>query len=67
MFNYVVTPEESLYYGTELFKLISSGALRINVFKEYPFTKEGVQEAQSDLTTRSGKTVGKLVIKVADN
>ncbi|CCL98150.1 uncharacterized protein FIBRA_00144 [Fibroporia radiculosa] len=65
--NYTVTPEETLYYGTELFKLITDGKLKINVFREYPFTTEGIREAQSDLTTRSGKTVGKLVIKIADN
>jgi len=67
MANYVVTPEESLYYGNELFKLISSGKVKINVFKEYPFSTEGVREAQTDLTAKGGKTVGKLVIKIADN
>ena len=30
---------------------------------EYPFTAEGVQSAQRDLT--GGKTTGKLLIKVA--
>ncbi|KZT08736.1 NAD-P-binding protein [Laetiporus sulphureus 93-53] len=65
--NYTVTPEETLQYGTELFQLISSGVIKIVVYKEYPFTTEGVREAQTDLTTRGGKTIGKLVIKIAEN
>ncbi|KAF9819236.1 hypothetical protein IEO21_02275 [Rhodonia placenta] len=64
--NYVVTPEETLHYGTELFKLITSGAVKIKVFKEYSFSTEGAREAHSDLATKSGKTVGKLVIKIAE-
>ncbi|KAH9948203.1 NAD-P-binding protein [Amylocystis lapponica] len=67
MITYIVTPEESLYYGTELFSLISSGVLKIKVHKEYPFTTEGAQDAQRDLSTRSGNTIGKLVIKIAEN
>ncbi|KZT73271.1 NAD(P)-binding protein [Daedalea quercina L-15889] len=64
--NYIVTPEETLYYGTELFQLIATGAVKINVYKEYPFTTEGAREAQTDLATRGGKTFGKLVVKIAD-
>jgi len=60
----VTTPEEAYYYGTELFKIVESGELKINIHKEYPFTVEGVKQAQEDLVT--GKTVGKLLIKVAD-
>ncbi|EMD32574.1 hypothetical protein CERSUDRAFT_87891 [Gelatoporia subvermispora B] len=66
MANYTYTPEEANYYGTELFDLISKGVLKINIYKEYPFTTEGVREAQTDLSTRGGKTVGKLMIKIAD-
>ncbi|KAJ7597728.1 hypothetical protein C8J56DRAFT_920793 [Mycena floridula] len=62
MTNYTVTPAEMLYYGTKVFDLVGSGVLKINVFKEYPFTTEGIREAQKDLT--GGKTTGKLVIKV---
>lgn len=65
-FNYVATPEETLYYGTEFFKLVASGAVKINIFKEYPFTTEGAREAQTDLAVRGGKTYGKLLIKIAD-
>lgn len=62
--NYCVTPAESLHYSNELFSLIQNGTIKINVHKEYPFTAEGVVDAQKDLT--GGKTTGKLVIKVAD-
>ncbi|EPQ60227.1 NAD P-binding protein [Gloeophyllum trabeum ATCC 11539] len=61
--NYITEPEEALHYGKELFDLIANGTIKINVFKEYPFTAEGVQEAQKDLT--GGKSTGKLVIKIA--
>jgi NADPH2:quinone reductase len=62
--KYVVTVEERNRYGAELWKLISSGVLKINIHAEYPFTAEGVRQAHVDLTT--GKTTGKLLIKVAD-
>jgi NADPH:quinone reductase-like Zn-dependent oxidoreductase len=61
--NYCSTPAEILHYSSELFGLIQDGQLNINVHKEYPFTAEGVVEAQKDLT--GGKTTGKLVIKIA--
>jgi NADPH2:quinone reductase len=64
MSNYVYTPEEAAFYGKALFELAEKGDLKIKIFKEYPFTPEGVQQAQSDLTQRGGKTVGKLLIKV---
>jgi NADPH:quinone reductase len=63
MGNYVVTAEEATYYGRALFDLVEKDILKIQIFKEYPFTTEGVQNAQSDLT--GGKTSGKLLIKVA--
>ena len=62
MTNYVATPEESAHYAKALFDLIEKNELKIQ-FKEYPFTAEGVQSAQRDLT--GGKTTGKLLIKVA--
>ena len=55
-----------LFYGTEFFKLVASGVVKVNVYKEYPFTTEGAREAQTDLAARGGKTFGKLVIKIAD-
>ncbi|OBZ78424.1 putative quinone oxidoreductase [Grifola frondosa] len=62
--NYIYTPEEGRRYSTELFSLISKGTLKILIHKEYPFTAEGVQQAQKDLT--GGKTTGKLLIKISD-
>ena len=61
MGNYVVTPEEAAYYGEALFDLVEKDELKIQIFKEYPFTTEGVQNAQRDLA--GGKTSGKLLIK----
>lgn len=62
MGNYVYTASEGLYYSNKLWGLIESGALEATIHKEYPFTAEGVKEAQIDLS--GGKTVGKLLIKV---
>jgi len=62
--NYLCTSEESQYYMDELFSLISTGTMKLLVHKEYPFTTEGVQQAEKDLT--EGRTVGKLLIKIAD-
>ncbi|KAI0293450.1 NAD-P-binding protein [Russula brevipes] len=62
--NYTVTLEERNRYATELWRLVSSGVLKINVHAEYPFTAESVRQAHIDLTT--GKTTGKLLIKVAN-
>ncbi|KAI5114620.1 hypothetical protein M0805_001176, partial [Coniferiporia weirii] len=64
MFNYVTTPEESDHYATELFKLVESGAVKVNFHREYPFTAEGLQQAQRDITGHS--TTGKLIVKVSD-
>lgn len=62
--HYLTTLEEREFYGSQLFDLISKGDLKINIFADYPFTAEGVRQAQSDLT--GGKTTGKVLIKVAD-
>jgi NADPH:quinone reductase len=61
--NYLVTLQERNHYSSELWGLVSSGILRINIAEEYPFTAEGVRRAHTDLTT--GATAGKLLIKVA--
>jgi NADPH2:quinone reductase len=62
MVNYVFTPEEAAHYGKALFDLVEKNELKIQIYKEYPFTADGVQSAQRDLT--GGKTMGKLLIKV---
>lgn len=64
MNNYTYTPAETLHYGNALFSLLANGTLKTQIFKEYPFTTEGVRQAQIDLT--GGKTTGKLVVKVSD-
>ncbi|KAJ7922766.1 hypothetical protein B0H13DRAFT_2249412 [Mycena leptocephala] len=60
--NYVFTAEEFFHYTTQLFDFIADGSLNIKVHKEYPFSAEGVVQAQKDLT--GGHTTGKLIIKV---
>lgn len=62
MGNYAYTASEASYYSNKLWSLVESGTLRATVHREYPFSAEGVRQAQIDLT--SGKTAGKLVIKV---
>jgi NADPH2:quinone reductase len=64
MTNYIYTPEEAFYYIQQVWKMIGSGDFKMNIFKEYPFTAEGVKQAQQDLT--EGKTMGKLLIKIAN-
>jgi NADPH:quinone reductase len=65
MSNYVLDPEESDYYGKRMFELVENGTFKINIFKEYPFTVEGVQQAHIDLV--GGKTTGKLIVKVGED
>ncbi|KDQ31374.1 hypothetical protein PLEOSDRAFT_175834 [Pleurotus ostreatus PC15] len=63
MNNYTFTPTEALHYGNKVFDLISKGVLKVHVFREYPFTAQGVQQAQKDLT--GGVSTGKLVINLS--
>jgi NADPH2:quinone reductase len=63
LFNYLTEPEEVWTYGTKLFELIANGELNVKVHKEYEFRGKGVQDAQTDLV--SGKTTGKLIIRVS--
>lgn len=62
--NYMVTAAEVTQYSYKLYEAIASGVLKMHVFGEYPFSAEGVGEAQ--VAQASGKTIGKLIIKVAD-
>lgn len=64
MGNYLVTPEEGSFYSNRFFEVVSKGIVKINVSEEYPFTAEGVRQAQTDLP--SGKTKGKLIIKIGN-
>ena len=61
---YMSTPEEGTHYSRLFFDALSKGVLKVNVFHEYPFTAEGVQQAQTDLV--GGKSAGKLIIKIDD-
>jgi NADPH2:quinone reductase len=63
MGNYTYTASEALYYSNKLWSLVESGTLKSIIHKEYPFTAEGVRQAQTDM--KGGKTVGKLVIRVS--
>lgn len=67
MANYIYTPEEARYYGEKLFNYIANGELKQIIHKEYPFTTEGVRQAQTDLATKGGSTVGKLLYKIGDS
>lgn len=60
--NYVYTPEEWNHYSSELFRLLEDGKLKINISKVYPLSE--TQQAMKDLY--SGKTTGKLLIKVQE-
>lgn len=66
MANYIVTPEEADHYAKELWDVIKNGVFKIRISSVYPFTAEGAQEAQKELTTPGGKTAGKILIKFAD-
>ncbi|CED83126.1 quinone oxidoreductase [Phaffia rhodozyma] len=62
--NAIHTPEEFEYYTSELFKLVDQKVVNLLVNGTYPLSAEGLRQAHADLTGR--KTVGKLVIQVAD-
>jgi len=59
----LVEPSEALEYANWLWKLLQDGSLKIKVFKEYPFSVEGLAQTSTDQTSRG--TVGKLLVKVA--
>lgn len=63
--NYIDWAKDGRAYAKELFDLISKGSVKLNIYKEYPFTADGVKNAQIDIT--SGKTTGKLIVKVSDD
>lgn len=61
--NYTYTPEEVDHYNEILWPLISDGTLKINIFKEYPFTVKGYTQAQEDLV--GGRTTGKVIVDIS--
>ncbi|KAI6747504.1 hypothetical protein HG530_015863 [Fusarium avenaceum] len=58
--NYITDREEFELRSGELLKLVADGKLKIHFGKEYSL--EEVAQAQDDLV--SGKTVGKLIVKI---
>ncbi len=60
MFNYIVTPEERETYTRELFDLITSGKVKLQIHNVYPLS----EVAQAHLDLEGGKTSGKLLLKV---
>ena len=58
------TPSEYFHYGKELNDLLAQKKLTVRIHHIAPFTAEGVQQAEKDLT--GGKTIGKIIVKVAD-
>ncbi|KAL9936469.1 hypothetical protein V8E36_004537 [Tilletia maclaganii] len=62
LYGYLAIQEERDHWTKELFDLLASGAVKIHIHGEYPFTTEGVRQTQKDITSRG--TTGKLLIKL---
>ena len=58
---YTEEPKEALKWNNEVWRLVADGTLKFRVH-QYPFTADGVKQSQLDMT--SGRSVGKLLIKV---
>ena len=50
-------------YVAEVFQLVANRSFKPVVYKEYPFSAEGVREAEQALG--KGKTFGKCLVRVA--
>ncbi|KAJ3558781.1 hypothetical protein NM688_g722 [Phlebia brevispora] len=66
MGTYIATPEEAHHYTQEFFKAVQSGLFKPRIVNVYPFTADGVRDAQKEITTPGGKLAGKILIKIAD-
>lgn len=62
----MVTQEETEHYLAELWQGLRSGLFKIRIERVYPFTTEGVREAQTELTTPGGTLAGKILLKIAE-
>ncbi|TYJ52558.1 hypothetical protein B9479_006848 [Cryptococcus floricola] len=60
----IATPEEFKQYADELVDITQKAPLKFEVHKEYPFTAEGIIQAEKDIAGRG--TTGKLLIHVSD-
>ncbi|KAH7101150.1 NAD(P)-binding protein [Auriculariales sp. MPI-PUGE-AT-0066] len=61
--NSLVEPSEAVAYTDTMWRMLKEGTLSITIFKEYPFSVEGLNQANSDQSGRG--TTGKLLVKVA--
>ena len=67
MTNYITTAEESDHYTKELFDLLERGVFKVRICNVFPFTSEGAQAAQREITTPGGKLAGKVIIKISED
>lgn len=67
MANYITTPEESDHYTKELFDALTSGLFKVRICNVFPFSTEGAQTAQRELTTPGGKLAGKILLKISED
>ena len=67
MTHYITTGEESDHYTNELWSLLESGVFKVRICSTYPFTAQGAQDAQKELTTPGGKLAGKIIIKISED
>ncbi|KAH7103239.1 NAD(P)-binding protein [Auriculariales sp. MPI-PUGE-AT-0066] len=64
LFTSLSEPSEALAYVDTLWKMMNDDLIKVHIFKEYPFSVEGLRAATADQTGRS--TIGKMLIKVAE-
>lgn len=67
MGNYLVTPEEAHPYYVELLSALKTGLFKIRVEAVYPFSVDGVRQAQAELATPGNKLAGKVIIKISED
>lgn len=60
--NYISTTDETDFYASQYWALLRDGGIKVPIHKEYPFTAEGVRQAQMDIRGRG--TTGKLVVDI---
>lgn len=63
--NNLKDPVESGQWTDILFGLITSGELKLNIYKDYPFTPDGLRDTVHDLKGRV--STGKLLVRIGAN
>lgn len=66
LFGYIATPDEADHYLSEMWQSIRSEIFKIRIHQVFPFTAEGVREAQKEINTPGSGVTGKLLIKISD-